>query len=72
MIYRRAPDPEIARQERTASLTRDASILFTASSTVAAGLCALYGLSIQLAAGAGIAFGFFVTLVSIIADGDGA
>jgi hypothetical protein len=61
MSYQRAPNPEIARQERTTSLTRDAVILFMASGTIAAGICTLYGLSMQLATGAGVAFGFFVT-----------
>lgn len=68
----RAPDPEVSRQERMTSLARDSIILFTASGTVAAGLCALHGLSMSLAVSAGVAFGFFVTLVSILADGDGA
>jgi len=72
MAYRRAPDPEIRRQEKAASLARDSIVLFTTSGTVAAGLCALHGLSVLLAASAGITFGFFVTLLSIVADEDGA
>lgn len=64
--------PEVDRQEKMATLKRDAAILFFASGSIAAGLASFYGLPGQISVALGVAAGFFVTLVSIIADGDGA